>query len=138
MAENTVATEGVSTLGRLSAAQTAKLVKFAQEQQQSALEALSTTLDKKLAITAEAATVMAAADVAAQFQGNFIVVDAALHPEGGAAIPALIFIGEDESSALFNVPADGADDYSAKLQETVQTALTDLSDFLTLSVSVNS
>src|SRR5581483_7538470 len=124
MAEKSVATEDVGTIGQLSAAQTAKLAEFGQGLQQSALEALSTTLDKKLE----------GADAAGQ------VVAAEVVLEDGTRVPAMLVIGEDEASALFNVAPEGASesDYKGQLEEAVQTAITDLSDFLTLSVSVNS
>lgn len=127
-------------IGSLSAAQTAKLVEFGQGLQQSACEALGTTLDKKLEIDGTAATSLPAAGVGSNFAGMFLIIDAELKLEDGTNVPALMLIGEDEASALFNISPDGAeeDDYKSKLEEAVQTTITDLSDFLTVSVSVNS
>src|SRR5581483_9463769 len=140
MAEKSVATEDVGTIGQLSAAQTAKLAEFGQGLQQSALEALSTTLDKKLEGADAAGQVVAAAAVPSQLAGMFVIIDAEVVLEDGTRVPAMLVIGEDEASALFNVAPEGASesDYKGQLEEAVQTAITDLSDFLTLSVSVNS
>ena len=139
MAEKAVATEGVGALGRLSAAQTAKLGEFGGELKQSALDGLSTTLDKKLDVSSISAGVVPAGSIAGQFQGMFVTVAAELKMEDGSTAPAILLVGEDEASALFNIAPDGDEnDYKAKLEEAVQTGLTDLSDFLTLSVSVNS
>ncbi len=139
MAEKAVATEGVGALGRLSAAQTAKLGEFGGELKQSALDGLSTTLDKKLEVSNISAGVVPAGSIAGQFQGMFVTISAELKMEDGSTAPAIVLVGEDEASAMFNIAPDGDEnDYKAKLEEAVQTGLTDLSDFLTLSVSVNS
>lgn len=136
MAEKAVATD--LTLGRLSAAQTGKLVEFGQGLQQAAVEALGTTLDKKLEISGVVPKVEAAGAVPAQFAGMFVTIDIEVRLKDGSTVPALMIVGEDESAALFNADAGADDDYKTKLEEAVQTAVTDLSDFLTLSVSVNS
>jgi flagellar motor switch protein FliN/FliY len=136
MAEKAVATD--LTLGRLNAAQTGKLVEFAQGLQQATVEALGTTLDKKLEISGVTAKIEAAAGIPPQFAGMFVTIDVEVRLKDGATVPALMIVGEDESAALFNVDGAGDEDYKAKLEEAVQTAVTDLSDFLTLSVSVNS
>jgi flagellar motor switch protein FliN len=137
MAEKAVATE---TIGQLTAAQTGKLVEFGQGLQQSALEALGTTLDKTLVVSGSSPATGAPDDVAASLGGMFVVIDGEVRLENGSSLPAMLLIGEDEASALFNVSADGAaeDEYKARLEESVQTTVTDLTDFLTLSVSVNS
>ena len=73
MAEKAVA--GDVGIGQLTAEQTTKLVEFTKGLQQSALEALGTTLDKKLdigAVTHEAADTAAASG---SFSGMFVVVD---------------------------------------------------------------
>src|SRR5579872_5707902 len=138
MAEKAVATE--STIGRLSAAQTGKLGDFARGLRQSALEALGTTLDKKLEAADGAVATIAGSAAPGNFKGMYVTIGAELHLADGAVAPALLLIGEDEASALFNVSPDGVaeDEYKGKLEEAVQTTVTDLSDFLTLSVSVNS
>ena len=138
MAEKAVA--GDVGIGQLTAEQTTKLVEFTKGLQQSALEALGTTLDKKLdigAVTHEAADT---ASASGSFSGMFVVVDSSATLEDGTSLPAMLLIGEDEASMLFNISADGAaeDEYKSKLEEAAQTAVTDLTDFLTLSVSVNS
>ncbi|HLY67434.1 MAG TPA: flagellar motor switch protein FliN [Chloroflexota bacterium] len=138
MAEKAVATGDMSALGRLNAAQTGKLVEFGAGLQQAAIEALATTLDKKLEITDTISSSMSAAEAAGQYSGMFVTIDAELRLEDGSTVPALMVIGEDEAATLLNLDAGGDDDYKAKLEEAVQTAVTDLSDFLTLSVSVNS
>ncbi|MDE3077292.1 MAG: flagellar motor switch protein FliN, partial [Chloroflexota bacterium] len=87
------------------------------------------------------ASTVAAAAVPAEFVGLFLTAQAELRLNDGSTSGALIFLGEDEASMLFNVsPADAAneEEYTAKLEEAVHTTLSDLSDFLTLSVSVNS
>src|SRR5579859_8127798 len=136
MAENVVAGE----IGRLSADQTSKLVEFGAGLQQSALEALGTTLDKKLEIAGTVYSTDAADDVSSKFPGMFVVIDCDVRLEDGTSLPAVALIGEDEAAALFNVSPDGVeeDEYKSKLEESVQTTVTDLTDFLTLSVSVNS
>jgi len=135
MAEKAVATE----LGTLNPTQTAKLAEFGSELQQSALENMGTMLDKKLEIAGVSATTVAAAAVAGQFSGMFLTVNGELRLDDGTTSQVFLLIGEDEAAALFNVDADAADDdYKAKLEEAVQTALSDLTDFLTLSISVNS
>src|SRR5579862_7730980 len=138
MAEKAVATGDMSALGRLNAAQTGKLVEFGAGLQQAAIEALATTLDKKLEITDTISSSMSPAEAAGQYSGMFVTIDAELRLEDGSTVPALMVIGEDEAATLLNLDAGGDDDYKAKLEEAVQTAVTDLSDFLTLSVSVNS
>src|SRR5579862_4458816 len=139
MAEK-LATEDAVAIANLSAAQTAKLAEFGKGLQQSAVDALSTTLDKKLDIEGSAAKAAPAAGVVSEFSGMFVTIDAELHMEDGSTVPSLLLIGEDEAAALFNISPDSGseDDYKAKLEEAVQTTITDLSDFLTLSVSVNS
>lgn len=136
MAEKVVMGE----IGRLTARQTSKLVEFGAGLQQSALEALGTTLDKKLEIAGSTYSTAAAAEIGGQFPGMFVVVDSDVRLEDGTLLPALVLIGEDEAAVLFNVSADGVeeDEYKSKLEESVQTTVTDLTDFLTLSVSVNS
>ncbi|HLG72170.1 MAG TPA: flagellar motor switch protein FliN [Chloroflexota bacterium] len=136
MAEKAVAGE----LGRLTADQTSKLVEFGAGLQQSALEALGTTLDKKLEVAGASCSTEATGDLASKFPGMFVVIDSDVRLEDGTSLPAMLLIGEDEAAALFNVTPDGVeeDEYKAKLEESVQTTVTDLTDFLTLSVSVNS
>jgi hypothetical protein len=114
MAENTVATD--LTLGRLNAAQTGKLVEFARGLQQAAVEALGTTLDKKLEISGVTPKVEAAGAVPAEFSGMFVTVDIEVRLKDGATVPALMIVGEDESAALFNVDGAGDDDYKSKLE----------------------
>jgi flagellar motor switch protein FliN/FliY len=140
MTEKAVATGDVGALGGLTAGQTSKLVEFGKELLQSALEALGTTLDKKLATGASTHAAGKPADIAGTFSGMFVVIDSDVRLEDGSSLPALLLIGEDEAATLFNVSPEGAgeDDYKAKLEEAVQTTVTDLTDFLTLSVSVNS
>jgi flagellar motor switch protein FliN/FliY len=140
MAEKAVTAGDVGTIGQLSAAQTGKLAEFGQGLQQSALEALGTTLDKTLESAGTTCTTGDPADIAANFSGMFVVIDSEIRLESGTLLPAMLLVGEDEAVSLFNVSPDGAEegDYKARLEESVQTTVTDLTDFLTLSVSVNS
>ncbi len=137
MADKAVATGGI---GRLTAEQASKLVEFVKGLQQSALEALGTTLDKKLEMDAASCEVAAASAVPGAFSGMFVVIDTTTSLEDGSSLPALLLIGEDEASALFNISPDdgGEDEYKSKLEQKIQEDVTDLTDFLTLSVSVNS
>src|SRR5579871_3858947 len=98
MAEKAVATDLI--LGRLSPTQTGKLVEFAQGLQQAAVEALGTTLDKKLEISGVGPKVEAAADIASQFAGMFVTVDVEVRLKDGSTVPAVMVVGEDESAAL--------------------------------------
>jgi len=140
MAEKAVATGDVGSIGGLSPDQTDKLAEFGRGLLQSALEALGTTLDKKLDASGATWSTGAAADVAATFPGMFVVTEGNVHFEDGSSAPAMLLIGEDEASTLFNVSADGAaeDEYKAKMEESVEPIVNDIADFLTLSVSVNS
>ncbi|MDE3077873.1 MAG: hypothetical protein KGJ86_20820, partial [Chloroflexota bacterium] len=131
----------VSAIPPLTAEQTAKLAEFGASLHQSAIEALGTTLDKKLEVTSITVSPLAPEAVPAEFVGLFLTAQVELRLSSGSTAGALVFLGEDEASMLFNVsPADAAneEDYTAKLEEAVHTSLSDLSDFLTLSVSVNS
>jgi flagellar motor switch protein FliN/FliY len=137
MADKAVAAGGI---GRLTAEQASKLVEFVKGLQHSALEALGTTLDKKLEMDAASCEVAAASAVPGAFSGMFVVIDTTTLLEDGSSLPALLLIGEDEASALFNIGPDdgGEDEYKSKLEQKIQEDVTDLTDFLTLSVSVNS
>jgi flagellar motor switch protein FliN/FliY len=137
MAEKAVATD---TIGGLNADQTEKLAEFGRGLLQSALEALGTTLDKKLDTEGVACSTDGPEEISGAFPGMFVVIEGNVHFEDGSATPVVLLVGEDEASALFNVVNDGGseDEYKAKLEEAVQTTVTDLTDFLTLSVSVNS
>jgi flagellar motor switch protein FliN len=139
MAEKAVAGD-VGTIGWLNADQADKLAEFGRGLLQSALEALGTTLDKKLDADGAAYTTGTADDIAGTFPAMFVVVEGNVRFEDGSSVPAVLLIGEDDASTLFNVSSDGAgdDEYKARLEESVQTTVTDLTDFLTLSVSVNS
>ncbi len=139
MAENAAATVGA--IPPLTADQTGKLAAFGASLYQSAIEALGTTLDKKLEVTACTAAPLMSAAIPGEFVGLFLTADLELRLADGSTGACLLMIGEDEASMLFNVsPADAAneEEYTAKLEEAVHTTLSDLSDFLTLSVSVNS
>lgn len=140
MADKAVATGDVGSIGGLSPDQTEKLAEFGRGLLQSALEALGTTLDKKLEADAVTYNSGPGEDIAATFPGMFVVIEGNVRFEDGSAVPAALLIGEDEASTLFNVSPDGAgeDEYKSKMEESVQTTVTDLTDFLTLSVSVNS
>ncbi|HEX6511157.1 MAG TPA: flagellar motor switch protein FliN [Chloroflexota bacterium] len=139
MAEKAVATGDVS-IGQLDPAQTSKVVEFARGLQQSALEALGTTLDKKLDAAGVSYASGAAAEIAGTFSGMCVVINGDVRLEDGSPLAAMLLIGEDEAVSLFNIGPDEAasDDYKDKLEESVQTTVGDLADFLTLSVSVNS
>ncbi|MGH2366502.1 MAG: flagellar motor switch protein FliN [Chloroflexota bacterium] len=139
MAENAAAT-GIGALPPLTAGQTAKLAEFGQSLFQSGVEALGTTLDKKLEVTGSTAVPMNSAACPGEFVGLFVQAGLELRLADGSSVEALLLIGEDEAAALFNVsPADAGteEEYTAKLEDVVHTTVSDLSDFLTLSVSVN-
>ncbi|HVA26190.1 MAG TPA: flagellar motor switch protein FliN [Chloroflexota bacterium] len=140
MAEKAVASGDVGTIGGLNAGQTDKLVEFGRGLLQSALEALGTTLDKKLDAEGAAHMTGTPEDIGGMFPGMFVVIEGNVRMEDGSSIPTVLLLGEDDGTSLFNVSADGAgeDEYKAKMEESVQTTVTDLTDFLTLSVSVNS
>ncbi|MHB8620774.1 MAG: flagellar motor switch protein FliN [Chloroflexota bacterium] len=138
--EKAVATEA-QPIGVLTASQTAKLGEFGQNLSESAMEALGTTLDKKLELLGTAVSELSGSVLAADFIGVYVVAKAEIRLADGATSPGLVMIGEDEASELFGVSsadAGGEDEYTAKLEEAVNTTLSDLADFLTLSISVNS
>src|SRR3954451_10431359 len=102
MAEKAVATEEAGAIGQLSPAQTDKLAEFGRGLQQSALEALGTTLDKTLEVVGGSQSTVSPDDLAADYSGMFVVIDTDVRLEDGTSLPALLIFAEDDASGLFN------------------------------------
>src|SRR6185437_14809823 len=112
MAEKAVAT---GEIGGLNADQSEKLAEFGRGLLQSDLEALGTTLDKKLEADGPTPATSSADEACGAFPGMFVVVEGNVRFEDGSTTPGVMLIGEDEASALFNVSPDGGaeDEYKA-------------------------